>query len=307
MSYNGDDLFNVVDETPGPTDPAASYDKDLMLKAWRKEHASPVPRTPERGTRNDIQSTCSTHDEYSVSPAGFLLSALSFDPSAPSFDPTAYVSLPEMPFYDDSMSNGFLPGEIPSWPFEMEMDSMPAVSQDAGIVKIREGQARKQVEFYFSPQNIGRDTFLRSKMDHDGWVSLQEIVQFPRVSRIGFDAQGVAASLLGSKIVEVSWDSPPCVRMRHASDREAYPRVEPAPLPSTLDANAEAYWPEDGTPYDNGLGQWPVNPTEPMENLAYNFDYGCEYSPEAATSPSEGGAARASRGRRRARRGLGKA
>jgi len=40
--------------------------------------------------------------------------------------------------------------------------------------------AKKQIEYYLSEENLTRDTFLRSKMDADGWVPLHVIMNFNR-------------------------------------------------------------------------------------------------------------------------------
>jgi len=87
----------------------------------------------------------------------------------------------------------------------------------------KEREVRKQIEYYFSVQNLVDDWYLRSCMDEEGWVSLEFILQFPRIRRLGgTSAKDAAALLLGSGIVEVSWDSPPRVRLRGAEIRSAF-------------------------------------------------------------------------------------
>ena len=43
---------------------------------------------------------------------------------------------------------------------------------------------RNQIEYYFSQENVSHDTYLRSLMDHDGYVSIAEIAKFNRVRRL---------------------------------------------------------------------------------------------------------------------------
>lgn len=43
---------------------------------------------------------------------------------------------------------------------------------------------RRQIEYYFSPKNLASDTFLKSKMDEDGWVAMDLIASFHRVQAI---------------------------------------------------------------------------------------------------------------------------
>lgn len=40
--------------------------------------------------------------------------------------------------------------------------------------------ARKQIEYYFSDENLTNDMFMRSKMDNDGWIPLHVIMSFNR-------------------------------------------------------------------------------------------------------------------------------
>lgn len=45
----------------------------------------------------------------------------------------------------------------------------------------------RQIEFYFSEDNLARDTFLRRQMDDDGWVPLAVIAKFNRVASLSSD------------------------------------------------------------------------------------------------------------------------
>jgi hypothetical protein len=146
-------------------------------------------------------------------------------------------------YYD---CDGMLP-EVPAWPFDYVNPSMPpsysstaynglhqngkaegldledvestaASSGQPSSVSLSpihvssEVQARVQVEYYLSPENLVRDVFLRSNLDEEGWVSLEVLASFPRMRQIGVDASGVAAALMGSTFVEVSRESPLRVR-----------------------------------------------------------------------------------------------
>uniref|UniRef100_A0A7S2HGL4 HTH La-type RNA-binding domain-containing protein n=1 Tax=Alexandrium andersonii TaxID=327968 RepID=A0A7S2HGL4_9DINO len=83
----------------------------------------------------------------------------------------------------------------------------PPWPQDTdGFAGTRAEQVRKQVEYYFSHENLSRDLYLCSRMDQLGWVDLEEIVQFPRMRRMGAAVNEVATALLESTAVEVSCD-----------------------------------------------------------------------------------------------------
>eukprot|EP00928_Gymnodinium_smaydae_P090319 TRINITY_DN74147_c0_g1_i1.p1 TRINITY_DN74147_c0_g1~~TRINITY_DN74147_c0_g1_i1.p1 ORF type:complete len:234 (+),score=36.98 TRINITY_DN74147_c0_g1_i1:37-702(+) len=164
------------------TDPTAYYDREFMLKVWRRER--------------DFQPG------YAMGGAVFTL---------------------------------------PLSVMEMLSDR---VFMSAWIESMWVGLVRSQIEYYFSAQNLKRDTYLRSLMDNEGWVSIEEINQFPRMIGFGLDAKSVAASVLGSTVVQVSWDEPPCVRLRDDEERRTYlpdpDQPQPQPHESGSDAKPQA-------------------------------------------------------------------
>ncbi|VDO12714.1 unnamed protein product [Rodentolepis nana] len=62
---------------------------------------------------------------------------------------------------------------------------------------------QNQVDFYFSGDNLARDTFLRKHMDKDGWVDLSVIANFNRMRNLTNDLDYIVTSLATSKVVEV--------------------------------------------------------------------------------------------------------
>jgi len=90
----------------------------------------------------------------------------------------------------------------------------------------RDLQVRTQIEYYFSLKNMAKDWYLRSLMDVEGWISLDDIMQFPKTLQLCMTSKEAAAALVGSPIVEVTWDSPPRARLRNAEHRATFPRVE---------------------------------------------------------------------------------
>eukprot|EP00418_Pyrodinium_bahamense_P033695 CAMPEP_0179154716 /NCGR_PEP_ID=MMETSP0796-20121207/75316_1 /TAXON_ID=73915 /ORGANISM="Pyrodinium bahamense, Strain pbaha01" /LENGTH=467 /DNA_ID=CAMNT_0020856121 /DNA_START=38 /DNA_END=1441 /DNA_ORIENTATION=- len=94
----------------------------------------------------------------------------------------------------------------------------------------RPTEMRKQIEYYFSVQNISHDMYLRSLMDESGWVNLEDIVNFPRLRALSADATSAAAALAVSESVELSKDGRN-VRIKSPQLREAFPQepiTEPA-------------------------------------------------------------------------------
>jgi len=66
---------------------------------------------------------------------------------------------------------------------------------------------QKQVEYYFSVENLCKDIFLRSQMDPEGWIPAAVISGFNRVRMLTPDASLVLESLAESSEVEISADS----------------------------------------------------------------------------------------------------
>ncbi|KAK9713201.1 hypothetical protein RND81_06G011200 [Saponaria officinalis] len=63
-----------------------------------------------------------------------------------------------------------------------------------------------QVNYYFSNDNLVKDTHLRSLMDENGWIHVDKIVQFPKVQFLTNDANHLLEAVRPSTIVEVQGD-----------------------------------------------------------------------------------------------------
>ncbi|XWS74257.1 hypothetical protein CRYUN_Cryun02cG0200000 [Craigia yunnanensis] len=61
----------------------------------------------------------------------------------------------------------------------------------------------KQIEYYFSDENLQNDHYLISLMDDQGWVPISTIADFKRVKRMSTDIQFILDALLSSSTVEV--------------------------------------------------------------------------------------------------------
>ncbi|VDD75232.1 unnamed protein product [Mesocestoides corti] len=66
-----------------------------------------------------------------------------------------------------------------------------------------QSQILHQIEFYFSENNLVRDTFLRRHMDSSGWVPISVIAKFNRVASLSTDLNKIIKALLPSQVVEV--------------------------------------------------------------------------------------------------------
>jgi la-related protein 4 len=73
---------------------------------------------------------------------------------------------------------------------------------------VLDGQALKdaivfQVEFYFSRENLLRDTYLQSLFDAEQFVALSVLAQFNKLKTLTTDLAVIADALRGSRLVEL--------------------------------------------------------------------------------------------------------
>ncbi|XP_078602234.1 la-related protein 1B-like isoform X1 [Branchiostoma floridae x Branchiostoma japonicum] len=87
---------------------------------------------------------------------------------------------------------------------------------------------RKQVEYYFSPENLARDFFLRRKMDEQGWISLSLIASFYRVQALTTDLGLILQAIKDSEELDMENDE----KVRTKVDPEKWPIAGP-PIPYT--------------------------------------------------------------------------
>lgn len=64
----------------------------------------------------------------------------------------------------------------------------------------------KQIDYYFSDENLQKDPYLLSLMDGEGWVSISKIADFNRVKKMTTDINFILESLHSSSSVEVQGD-----------------------------------------------------------------------------------------------------
>ncbi|CAG0915720.1 unnamed protein product [Notodromas monacha] len=62
---------------------------------------------------------------------------------------------------------------------------------------------RKQIEYYFSEENLQRDFFLRRRMDNEGYLPLDLIASFQRVQNLTQDVSLVEAAVKDSEVLEM--------------------------------------------------------------------------------------------------------
>jgi la-related protein 1 len=86
-------------------------------------------------------------------------------------------------------------------------------------------EVMSQIEYYFSVKNICQDSYLRSRMDNDGWVKLKEITRFPKLRALSVDVAACAKVLRNSTSVEISEDGKRA-RIMNGVIRQLFPREQ---------------------------------------------------------------------------------
>nr|CDJ89346.1 RNA-binding protein Lupus La domain containing protein [Haemonchus contortus] len=87
---------------------------------------------------------------------------------------------------------------------------------------------RKQIEYYFSADNLQKDFFLRRKMNSDGFLPITLIASFPRVRSLTQDLTLICEGLRDSEKVELSEDANMVRPRLNPTDWPLTPTVHPA-------------------------------------------------------------------------------
>ncbi|KAK4430345.1 La-related protein 1C [Sesamum alatum] len=80
-----------------------------------------------------------------------------------------------------------------------------------------------QIDYYFSNENLVKDTFLRQKMDGEGWVSIKLIAGFKKVMQLTDNIQLILDAIQASSVVEVQGDK---VRRKNDWTKWIMPHVQ---------------------------------------------------------------------------------
>ena len=106
----------------------------------------------------------------------------------------------DIAFYVD-YSPVALTGPIPITPFvgPFYLPTLPPAIDNEAL----KTQLKKQIEYYFSDENLQRDFFLRRKMDANGFLPISLIASFHRVQALTQDVQKVIDALKDSTVVQV--------------------------------------------------------------------------------------------------------
>ncbi|XP_076039146.1 uncharacterized protein LOC143024182 isoform X3 [Oratosquilla oratoria] len=126
---------------------------------------------------------------------------------------TEYSELPEYMLQDPSLMQFFMPSVGFIFP-----DFVP---QDEAALK---DKIKKQVEYYFSDDNLANDIFMRRKMSKDGYIPVSLIASFNRMKQLTQDVKLIIEVCKTSQLLQVKDE----VWLRTKHDPEKWPLVDEA-------------------------------------------------------------------------------
>lgn len=77
---------------------------------------------------------------------------------------------------------------------------------------------RHQIEYYFSPENLDTDIYLRRKMDAQGYIPLSSIASFNRVKSLSQDSELIVAAVKQSTGLDMMLANPTTPTRNNATD-----------------------------------------------------------------------------------------
>lgn len=101
----------------------------------------------------------------------------------------------------------------------------------------------RQVDYYFSDENLCKDVFLRRKMDNDGYVPIALVTTFNNMRKLCTDPEIIIEALKESEVVEVDAAS---FKIRARKNPETWPLPDPC-TSIKFDPDVPAFVP--GVPY----------------------------------------------------------
>ncbi|KAG8371040.1 hypothetical protein BUALT_Bualt13G0045600 [Buddleja alternifolia] len=194
------------------------------------------PSTKEQGgqmnnswnNQRPFASNNSFHFQQSVGPRHYI--------SPPIFPPTSFSDGANFPGQPGAICYLPVPPpgsvRVPYQPYFVPYPLNPGLPMPSPEIALK-ADIVKQIEYYFSDENLQNDRYLISLMDDHGWVSLSIIADFKRVKRMNVQIPFILDALLASETIEVQGEK---VRRR-----EEWSKWIPAPvisISSSLALNA---------------------------------------------------------------------
>ncbi|KAL0390750.1 UNVERIFIED_CONTAM: La-related protein 1A [Sesamum calycinum] len=203
-----------------PPGPLPRADAQLVKSGSDPAQASfHMPNTKEQGGQmnpswNNQRPAASNnfHLQQPLGPRPFI--------RPPFYGPTGFVDGPNFPgppgaiYYYPPAPPAFV--RVPYPPFLVPCPLGPGVPMPPSPAVALKANIMKQIEYYFSDENLQNDHYLISLMDDQGWVPISVIADFKRVKRMNAEIPFILDALQASGTIEVQGDK---VRRRNEWSR----------------------------------------------------------------------------------------
>lgn len=200
--------------------PYSSNDHNHHRGSFRRgnNHNYGGKRDHDRGNQewNQHSRSFNNRDTHMQSPRGFSRGGGYIRPAVHT-SPAPFIS-PQMPVQVQPFGNNMMYPDptspviyVPFAPPE-SLRAMPFVAPLAPSMYFAvpdpqlHAKIVSQIEYYFSNENLVRDTYLRKNMDEQGWVSASLIAGFKKVSYLTDNVQLILDVMRTSTVVEVQGD-----------------------------------------------------------------------------------------------------
>jgi len=154
-------------------------------------------------------------------------------PGMPGLMPTGHGCALDLAQKDPSIAGVMLTVTAEAHVAAVKAAQRAALALRASSSEMVASEVKNQIEYYFSVKNVCQDSYLRSRMDNDGWVSLKEITKFPKLKALSVNVADTAKVLKDSTTVEISEDGQRA-RITNGVIRQLFPRItnykKPAPV-----------------------------------------------------------------------------
>ncbi|KAL2238521.1 UNVERIFIED_CONTAM: La-related protein 1A [Sesamum indicum] len=195
----------VFHSSPSP-DSSAHDSNSVGRRPDAKEQVG--QRNPSWNNQRPLAINNNFHIQQTMGPRSFI--------RPPYYGPTGFIdgpnvsgfacSLPNKVIYDTGPPGTFyyFPGavRIPYSPVLVPYTLGPGVLIPHSTIALR-ANIVKQIEYYFSDENLQNDPYLISLMDKQGWVPISFIADFKRVKRMNADIPFILEALQASETIEV--------------------------------------------------------------------------------------------------------
>ncbi|KAI4308279.1 hypothetical protein L6164_031369 [Bauhinia variegata] len=168
--------------------PSMQEQGDYLDHAWH--HQWGFPARANTSMQQGMGPRAFIRPPFYGPPPGYIVG-----PSFPGPAPIWYVPVSPPGSIRGPLPRHFVPYTAHTGPQSMSPETL---ALRASIVK--------QIDYYFSDENLQNDHYLISLMDDQGWVPISMVADFKRVKKMSTDIPFILDALLGSNKLEVKGD-----------------------------------------------------------------------------------------------------